>query len=307
MAAYVIVTSAYNEAARLPGLVESVSAQTVLPLRWILVSDGSTDETDRLATEAADERPWMTFLRIDRERPSDAAARVAPGKVAAIRTALAQLEGLDYEYFANLDADVTLPPDYYERVLGLFEADERLGIAGGGAYNVYEDGEVSETGFLQPGFVGGPVQMFRRTCYDEIGGYVPHGHEDVLAVAMAKMNGWRVRCDASIRALHRDQERPGTASKVPTLFNMGRADYVMHGSLWFEVMRGVRRMAARPYVLAGLAQLAGYGEALLRRRPKIPASPELLQYLRAEEKAKAARVVRALRPGSRAGQTGGGK
>ncbi len=292
MAAFVIVTSAYNEALRLPSLIEAVSAQTTLPLRWVLVSDGSTDETDAMAREAARARPWMTFLRRERNRRHDPAARVAPGKTVAIRAALEQVAREPYDYLAVLDADITLPTDYYERVLRIFAEDPRMGIAGGGAYNVYEDGEVSESGFTNPEFVGGPVQMFRRTCYEAIGGYVTYGHEDVLAVAMAKMRGWRVCCDPQIRALHWGQQRPRASEKVPTLYRMGRADYVMHASLWFELMRSVRRMASPPYVAAGLAQLAGYTEALLDRRRKIPASVVLRRYFRREEMAKARSAVR---------------
>ena len=283
-----LITSAYNEVQRIEPLVETVSAQTQLPARWILVSDGSSDGTDDLARAAADARPWMTFLRIDRDRTAVAGARVAPGKVAAIRAALAEAEriGLAYEHVAILDADVRLPEDYYERVLALFASDEQIGIAGGGAYNVYVDGEETDTGFVRPGFVGGPVQMFRRACYEAIGGYVPHGHEDVLAVAMAKMHGWRVVCDPSIRALHLDQERPRAGGKVKTLYRMGQSDYVMHGSLWFETVRAVRRMFSPPYLLAGIAQWVGFCVAALRRVPRVPIEPDLKRYLRQEERAK---------------------
>ena len=130
MASYVIVTAAHNEEDNLDRLVACVLAQTVKPLVWIIVSDGSTDRTDEIAGRYAGETPWIRFMR--REKPEQERRRVekvAPGKVAAVEMALASLGGVEYEYFANLDADVTLEPSYYERVLQRFESEPDITVA----------------------------------------------------------------------------------------------------------------------------------------------------------------------------------
>src|SRR5512136_803454 len=172
MAAYVIVTPARNEEDNLDRLAACVRAQTVKPLAWVIVSDGSTDRTDEIARRLTAEAPPIRFLR--REKPAQDLKRiekVAPGKVEAFELALASLGGLAYDYLAILDADVVLGPSYYEQVLARFEADPSLGIAGGMVRNILPDGATARGGFMNPDAVGGPIQMFRRTCYEAIGGY----------------------------------------------------------------------------------------------------------------------------------------
>jgi len=274
MAAYVIVTAAHNEAASLERLFGCVLAQTVEPLAWIIVSDGSTDGTDELARRLASATPWVRFER--REKPAAESRRiekVAPGKVGAIEAALASCVGLPYEFLAILDADVTIGPDYYERVLERFAADPGLGIAGGMVWNILPDGSPARGGFKNADAVGGPIQMFRRSCFEDIGGYKPFGHEDGRACADARRRGWGVRSFPDIRADHHVPAigyASTIASMVPTDFYLGQMHYAMRMPLWFEALMALREGFQKPYVLGGAALVAGHLWALVRVKRKAP-------------------------------------
>jgi glycosyltransferase involved in cell wall biosynthesis len=274
MASYVVVTPAHNEEDHLGRLSRCVLAQTVKPLVWIIVSDGSTDRTDEIARRLAAEVPWIRFLR--REKPAQDLERiekVSPGKVAAVEMALASVAGLAYDYFANLDADMTIEPTYYGSVLERFEADPSLGIAGGMVRNILPDGAPARGGFRNPDAVAGAVQIFRRSCYEAIGGYRPYGHEDGLACADARRKGWAVRSFPDIWADHHvpcEGYASTIASKVPTCFYMGQMNYNLRMPLWFEAFMAARECVHRPFVLAGASLIAGHLWAMLLFRKRMP-------------------------------------
>lgn len=274
MAFYVIVTAAHNEEDNLDRLFRCVLAQTVKPLVWMIVSDGSTDRTDEIARRYAGEVPWIRFVR--REKPEHERRRVekvAPGKVGAIEMALTALSGLEYEYFANLDADVTFEPSYYELVLQRFGSDPSLGIAGGMIRSILPDGAQARGGFKNPEAVGGPIQMFRRKCYVDIAGYKPYGHEDGLACADARRKGWTVRSFPDIWADHHVPTKgyaSTIASKVPTCFHLGQMNYILRMPLWFGILMSLRECGHQPYILAGSAMLAGHLWAMISFKQKTP-------------------------------------
>ncbi len=274
MAAYVIVTAAHNEEDSLERLFESVLAQTVKPLLWTIVSDGSTDRTDELARRKAGEVPWIRFLRREKpERDFNRIEKVSPGKVAAVELALAALGGTAYDYLAILDADMTLEPDYYMRVLERFEADPSLGIGGGMIRHILPDGSPARGGFKNPDAVGGAVQMFRRACYEAIGGYKPYGHEDGLACADARRQGWTVRSFPDIWADHHVPwigYASTIASKVPTGFYLGQMNYLLRIPLWFDALMALREACHKPFVLGGASWLAGHLWAMLLFKKRVP-------------------------------------
>jgi glycosyltransferase involved in cell wall biosynthesis len=273
-AAYLLVTAARNEEAALPGLIECIRAQTVLPVRWIIVSDGSTDGTDAIAARCASEYPWIKYVR--RAKPAVELKRVekvSPGKASAIELALEHACDCEYEFFACLDADVSMPNDYYEKVIGRLLEDPRLGLAGGAVYSVLPDGTDLGGGFTNPHAVSGAVQVFRRQCYEDIGGLKPYGHDDCIACEEAEAAGWGVRTFLDIRVVHHAPEE-GYArtvrSKVPVCFYLGKVDYIARVPLWFEVVKSAKQSLRRPYLLAGASLLCGYLCAMCRRMQKIP-------------------------------------
>lgn len=284
---YVLIPPAYNEEQVLDRCIDSVAAQTVLPLQWVIVSDGSTDRTDEIAREAASRYSFIHFMRLERT-PKDRRSidRVTKGIAAAVSAGMEIVSSLDFKYLGKMDADVTLEPAFFEKVLSRMEADSRQGLASGGIYNVGAPG-----GFLNPEFAGGPARVFRKECWDSIGGLLPYGHEDVTSAAMARMKGWTVRCFPEIKAYQYDVPSNTAREKIPVCFHMGRMDYIMGGLLSFELARCAIRMLKPPFLVAGASMLLGYLWALARRMP-VQLPDDLVAFMQAEQREKLRRRLR---------------
>jgi len=282
---YVLVTIAYNEEERIREVLDSVIRQQVRPLLWVVISDGSTDATDDLVRKAAAEHPFIRFFRQEKKR--DETGRLDMVTLAKSRgwaTALTILKNVPHEYLGNLDADVIFGPEYYREVLLRMEAHPAVGLGGGGCYNLGEDGQPSGDGFIKPYFVGGPVQFFRRRCFEDIGGYSSSGHDDVVAVAKARMKGWDVRCWPEVKAYHYSDTFPRLRDKIAVCFRMGQMDYIMGGTLGLQIARTIDGIL-RPPLLPGAAFLVGWVRAWLDRRP-ITLTPDLVRYMRREQRRK---------------------
>jgi len=175
-----------------------------------------------------------------------------------------------------------------------FSEDTELGVAG---TPFTQDGgyDSSKDSFEGENYVAGPCQLFRRECFQEIGGYVPNraGGVDWIAVMTARMKGWRVRSFAEKRYHH--HRTLGTAQKgpLPALFSYGEKDFYLGGSLVWELFRVTYRMAKKPVVLGGLALLGGYAWAALRRMKRV-VTPELMHFHRREQMKKLRAIFRSL-------------
>ncbi len=273
-ATYALVTAARNEATDIERTLASVLAQSHRPVRWAIVSDGSTDGTDEIVRRYASRHEWITFLR--REKPPadfDRVEEVSPGKAPATAMGWDAVSGFSFDCFVNLDADVSFPPDLFERLMRECEADPAIGLSGVMLRNRLPDGSPAPGGFLRADVVGGPIQVFRRECWEAIGGYRPYGHEDGIANDMVKRLGWKVRSHPHLTAYHHVPYAgyaPTIRSKVPTCFKMGVLHYVGREPLWKEALRALRRAWARPWFLAGAAMFLGYVWGLLSRKSRIP-------------------------------------
>lgn len=299
---YALITPAWNEERHLPALIQSVIAQTIRPLRWVIVSDGSTDRTDAIVQAASAEHGWIQLLRRERD-----ANRHFAGKAQAVNAAYASLADLEFDLVGNLDADITLPHDFYEYLIRQFEADSRLGVAG--APFIEDAARPSEHSynhrFAELSHVSGACQFFRRRCFDEVGGYsaVRQGGIDWIAVTSARMRGWTTRTFTDRQALH--HRAMGTADRgvLRARFHHGQKDYLVGGHPLFQLMRVVFQMRRSPVVLGGLCLMAGYVTAWLARQPNtVPA--ELRAFHRAEQLGRLRRRMPFLRPRAqnRAGQ-----
>jgi biofilm PGA synthesis N-glycosyltransferase PgaC len=293
---YVLVTPARNEARHIAGTIRSVIAQTVPPRRWAIVSDGSTDGTDAIVSEYVAAYPWITLVRTPEHPHRDFRA-----KVRAFNAGYAVLRDVEHDVVGNLDADITFEPDYFESLLARFAEDPRLGVAG---TPFVESGTSYDYRFASLEHVSGACQLFRRQCFEEIGGYVPipGGGVDWVAVTTARMKGWRTRTFIERSCQH---HRPmGTASgRVTAWFMRGQQDYYLGGRLLWQVPRACFQMTRRPYIGGGLLLLAGYLSALLTRTPR-PVPSALIEFHRREQVDRLRRVLRAgfgrgLQPGRR--------
>jgi len=164
---YVLITPARNEAF-IEKTIKSVISQTVLPKKWIIVSDGSTDRTDEFVKIYLEENVWIELLRMPEHRDRQFAA-----KVHCFNAGYEMVKDVKYDVIGNLDADISFEEDYFEFLLNKFGEIPQLGVAGTPFVEVEESGQVYNYSFTNIEHVSGACQMFRRECFEAIGGYIP--------------------------------------------------------------------------------------------------------------------------------------
>lgn len=286
---YVLITPARNEEAFIEKTLESMVRQSVLPLKWIIVNDGSTDSTAAIVRPYVQKYPWIELVNLPERRDRNFAA-----KVYAFNAGRERLKDAEYEFIGNLDADVSLDQDHFEFLLGKMKLDARLGVAG----TIFrEENYSSETdSFEGQNHVAGQCQLFRRRCFEEIGGYCANraGGIDWIAVTSARMLGWKTKSFREKSFFH--YRRLGTAGRsvFAAMFSYGEKDYYLGGHPIWELSRVIYRMAKRPYLVGGVALGLGYGWAMLRRE-KRPVSKELMNFHRKEQMRKLKAVLKSLR------------
>jgi glycosyltransferase involved in cell wall biosynthesis len=278
---YVLVTPARNEEAYLRGTIRSVISQTIRPEKWIIVSDGSTDRTDEIVKRYARQHPWIELLRMPERRDRQFAA-----KANCFNAGYAHFKDSAYDIIGNLDADITFEPDYVEFLLTRFAENSRLGVAG---TPFVEDSEQRDKHtyahqFAQLEHVSGACQLFRRECFEQVGGYVPikGGAIDWIAVTTARMKGWQTRTFLEKTCLHHRKLGTGTDSKLMTRFRYGQKAYYVGGHPLWILLRGIFQMRNHPFVIAGGFFLSGYLWACLSKMER-PVSNELIAFHRAEQ------------------------
>ena len=285
---YVLITPARNEGAFLEKTIESVIHQTILPTKWVIVDDGSTDRTPEIIGGYLQKHPWLEMVQMPQRRD-----RSFAGKVQAFNAGFERVKDLAYEVVGNLDADISFGKDHFEFLMRKFFEDTRLGVAG----TVFtEEGYNSATdSFEGHKHVSGQCQLFRRSCWEEIGGYIPHraGGIDWMAVTTARMMGWRTESFRERSFAH--HRHLGTAERgvLASSFSYGEKDYYLGGHPLWEFFRVAYRATKRPYVVDGLAMGVGYLWAFLRRTPR-PVSRELMRFHRKEQMAKLRAILTSL-------------
>ncbi len=273
---YVLITPARNEEAYIENTIQSVIAQTALPQKWVIVSDGSTDRTDEIVKRYESQYDWITLVRMPEHRDRQFAA-----KVHCFNAGYAQLKDLSYDIIGSLDADISFETDYFAFLLEKFERLPRLGVAG---TPFVEKGTHYDYRFTNIEHVSGACQLFRRACFEEIGGYVPikGGGIDWTAVTTARMKGWMTRTFTEKTCLHHRNMGTGNSSQLMTWFKHGRKDYFLGGHPLWEMFRSLYQMTKRPYVIGGALLLSGYTWAFLSRSER-PISDELMEFHRKEQ------------------------
>ena len=276
-AAYVITTAAWNEEAQIERVVGSVIAQTVLPLRWVIVSDASTDRTDDIVRKYAEQYDFIELHRINDDHPRNFAAQVN-----AINAGFARLRGMEYDFIGNLDSDISFEPTYFEKLLDRFDQDPMLGLAGGWIHEE-QQGAFKPRRHNNPSGVPHAVQLFRRECFQRLGGYVPlpYGGSDWHAEVRSRMAGWHVQSFPDLKVFH---HRPagGAEGCLRSWYRMGLMDYALGSHPLFEIVRLARRVRSRPYVLAAFVRFCAFVWANCGRE-KRPVSEEFVKYIRREE------------------------
>jgi len=258
---YVIISPCRDEAAFLRRTVESVKRQSVLPQLWIIVDDGSTDETPAILARCAEELPYLRIVRReDRGRRS-----VGPGVIEAFDAGLRTIDPRDFDYLCKLDLDLDLPSGYFEGLIRRMEAEPRLGTCSGKPYFAARNGQLVSERCGDEMSVG-MSKFYRSECFVEIGGFVPHVMWDGIDCHRARMLGWSARSfdEPELRFVHL---RPMGSSQVSIWQGRKRHGFGQHfmgTSLPYMTASALYRCTRPPLLWGGLAMWLGYVGAMLR-------------------------------------------
>ncbi len=296
-----VVTPVYNEGANLERTARAVAAQSLRPDRWLVIDDGSADDTLAVARRLERELEFLTV--------AEAPRTIAPGadNLGLAREAHAFNAGLElcgwreYDLIGKLDGDVELPPDWFATLAARFEADPRLGLAGGRLAEPDRGGSW-RTIPIPAHHVHGAVKLFRRECLEAIGGVPERLGWDTIDETYARMRGFETLSFADLLARH---HRPhGSADgRLRGRARHGECAWILHyGPLW-TALRSLKVARTSPVGVSGLAFLGGYLGAGLRRVPRVE-DPEFRRFTRAELRGRMSGPLRGrVRPASIGAET----
>lgn len=258
MLRYAVVTPARDEENNLPRLADSLAAQTVLPDTWAIVENGSSDRTREIAEQLSTVHTWVL---VRSTVGSELAERGAP----VVRAFTAGLHALDpaTDIVVNVDADVSMEPDYFERLLAEFEADPHLGIASGSALEEVDG--VWRQRFVTGSTVWGATRAYRRVCLEDVLPLEERHGWDGLDQLRARSRGWRTRTIPELTFRHHRREGERDSSRVAHWRACGESAHFMGYRSWYLLARAVHN--AR-HERAALAMVWGFAEASLRGGPR---------------------------------------
>ena len=281
---YIVISPVRNEERHIERTIDSVCAQSIKPIRWIIVDDGSSDGTPAIISERAKSHDWIVLLR----RPDRGFYDLdGGGEIKAFLNGYECVKGWDYDYLVKLDGDVSFNEAYFEDLFNEFGANPKLGIASGGCYHLIANRLVLEKSYkCHPRGAG---RVYRRRCWEEIEGVVESVGWDAMDVYKARMLGWEACHFEAIRIIHHVR----TGSKdglVHDLRRGGRISYLIGCHPIFFLLVGLKRMFMAPFVAGGLAYLWGYLGASVKNEERI-VDLNLMNFIRKEQ---VGRIKRAL-------------
>ena len=274
---YVIISPVRNEGKYLEVTIAGVVAQTALPLRWVIVDDGSGDDTRTIVENAATACSWIELLA----RKDRGFRQSGVGVVEAYYEGFARVEDLPWDYVVKLDGDVRLQASYFAQLLHEFERDSRLGIASGDIYNEV-NGKLVLDSPDDPAFhVRGAAKIYRRACWDAIGGMPRVTGFDCIDNVKARMLGWNTKRFPRPEAIH--LRRTGKANGVwRNSFKDGLGANAIGYHPLFLLLKCLKRIASGGSGIGALGQLCGYVQGYCSDIPRIR-DKELIKYLRRQQ------------------------
>lgn len=272
---YVIISPVRDEQEYLVKTLESIVRQTIRPTEWIIVNDGSRDRTGEIAEVCANDHPWISVIH-----RSDRGQRVpGSGVMEAFYCGYESLKSRDWEFIVKLDGDVGLERDYFERCFQRFKKDPKLGICGAMMYRI-ANGKLEVE--AHPLFhVRGPIKLYKRACWDAIGGLIKAPGWDTADELKANMLGWRTASLPDLKAIHYRPTGAAQGSWRDGVKN-GKADYITGYHPLFMTAKCIKRLFQKPYAIDAIAHAYGYVNAILERTPQVE-DPALIRYVRREQ------------------------
>ncbi|RPI72971.1 MAG: glycosyltransferase family 2 protein [Geobacteraceae bacterium] len=294
---YVVISPVKDEAAYIEQTICSMIAQTIQPSAWVIVNDGSRDATESIIQKYSQENNWIRLVN----RQDTGIRKRGKGVVEAFYTGYKTLTDVPYptdalypnanstasspepynsgvlsRFIVKLDGDVSFGPDYFETLLNRFHADPKLGIAGGGLYEK-PDGK-TWTLYTVKDHVRGCTKIYRRECFEEIGGLVASMGWDGIDEWKALAKGWKVESFLEPKIYHYRFTGAATGF-LKSCIEQGNGAYRMGYHPLFMIARGIRRMTDRPFLIGGAAMIGAYFIAWYQKQ-ELLAEPSVVSYIR---------------------------
>lgn len=274
---YVVVTPARNEEENIVYTIESMSRQTALPSRWVIVDDGSSDRTGQIIDAAAREIPWILALH----RRDRGCRKQGGGVIETFYDGYELLRSEPWQFVVKFDADLSFEADYFERCLAKFAKEPRLGI-GGGLICEERSGRLVCESPSDPGFhVRGATKIYRRACWDQIGGLIRAAGWDTVDELKANMLGWKTCSFPDVRLRH--HRFTGTADGAwCNWVKNGLANYIAGYHPLFMLAKCLQRAVNPPYLIGAAGLWWGFCRGYLDRVRKVD-DPDLVRYVRRQQ------------------------
>lgn len=274
---YIIITPAKNEALFIRFTLESVINQSIKPLLWLIVDDGSIDSTTEIVQEYIYK---YSFIRLVRREKSG--LRNFGSKVYAIREGFRALGKVEYDFYCNLDADVSFEPNYFETLLRRFDENPNLGICGGRVHDLIDGSFIAQKS--SDNSVAGPIQFFRKQCYEEINGYKPSpiGLVDAVAEVTARMKGWETKTYSELAVKHHRKMSSANNNNYNIAIREGKTDYhIGYHPIW-HLLRSFARIGNTPIILGSLLRTFSFAKCYWAKEKRI-VDGEFIGFIRKEE------------------------
>jgi poly-beta-1,6-N-acetyl-D-glucosamine synthase len=276
---YVLVTAAKNEAAHIAKTITSIIKQRLKPVAWIIVDDGSTDNTKAIVESYLGDNSFIRLLSMPVSYRRDFAS-----KVHAINVALKCIDVTSYDFIGTIDADVSFGQAFIENISQAFSRDQSLGITGGVIWEMLK-GKWKYVHSNPEWCVGGAAQFFRKQCFVDIGGYslLPRGGEDTICEYVARSKGWRVYALNECQVFHHRSSLVQKKNVLRYVYELGKQDFSWGSGVVFEIMKCFSRIWRYPFFFGSIARLLGYLHCLIQKEP-LDVSPEIAQLVRLQQK-----------------------
>jgi poly-beta-1,6-N-acetyl-D-glucosamine synthase len=269
---YVIISPVKDEEQYVELTLRSVTSQTVKPVAWILVDDGSRDRTPEIISRYAEANSFIRLIR----NPHTGARRPGSAVIRAFNVGYQALGEMDYDFIVKLDCDISFAPDYFQQLLGRFAGDERLGIASGVYFEINKEGVWKEV--PMPSYhAAGASKVVRRLCFEDIAGFIVSAGWDTVDEIRAMTRGWKTLHYPELQMHHHKPEGSGIGP-IRTSIMHGEIYYLTGGDKLFFLLKILHRIGAKPFVLNALALIGGYLRARMRRKRLLVTKEEALCY-----------------------------
>ncbi|WP_045215628.1 glycosyltransferase family 2 protein [Desulfonatronovibrio magnus] len=274
---YVLITPCRDEADYARQCLDSVLQQTVHPALWVIVDDGSRDETPQILQEYADRVDWIKIV----QRKDRGKRAVGPGVIDAFYAGLETIDLSQFDYLCKFDLDLDIPAGYFETLISWMQQDPCLGTCSGKPYfKSNGDGHlVSEK--IGDEMSVGMTKFYRRECFQEIGGFVRQGMWDGIDCHRCRMLGW-IACSRDTEETRFIHLRPMGSSQQNVWtgrMRHGFGQYFMGTGLAYMTASALYRMTRPPVLVGGLGMWWGYVRSMLAREDRYQ-DPEFRRFLR---------------------------